>query len=161
MKIERVGTGTTASRVLAIAGLVIGLSGCGLSDGPTLPGASPENGSKAAAAGIPSGTWRLASLRQAGQAEVVIGQTGVFTAEFGADGRSSLLADCNRCSAAYSADGRSLSVGPMACTRAFCTATAPLDTTYTALVGSARTWSVSADGRLELSSDAGTLRFQR
>ena len=161
MKIERVGTGTTLSRLLAVTGLVIVLGGCGLSDGPTLPGASLENGSKAAVAGIPAGTWRLASLRQAGQAEVVIGQPGTFTAEFGADGRLSLVADCNRCGAGYSAGDGSLSVGLMACTRAFCTATAPLDTTYTGLVESARTWSVSGDGRLELASDAGTLRFQR
>ncbi len=161
MKIERVGTGTTVSRLVAIAGLVIGLGGCGVSDG-ALPGAaSPDGESKAGVAAIPAGTWRLVSLREAGQADVVIGQPGTFTAEFGADGRLSLGADCNRCSAGYSADGRSLSVGLMACTRAFCVATAPLDTTYTALVESARTWSVSGDGRLELASDAGTLRFQR
>src|SRR5688572_3895739 len=104
MKIERVGTGTSLSGLLAIAGMVIGLAGCGLSDGPTLPeAASPENGSKAAVAGIPSGTWRLASMRQAGQAEVVIGQAGTFTAEFGSGGRLSLVADCNRCNAGYTA----------------------------------------------------------
>jgi heat shock protein HslJ len=162
MKIERVGTGTTVSRVLAIAGLVIGLGGCGVSDGTTLPGAaSPDGESKLGVAAIPAGTWRLVSMREAGQAEAVIGQPGTFTAEFGVDGRLSLRADCNRCTAGYSADSRSLNVGLMACTRAFCVATTPLDTTYTALVGSARTWSVSGDGRLELASDAGTLRFQR
>jgi len=162
MKIERVGTGTTLSRLLAIGALMIGLAGCGVSDGTTLPGAaSLDGGSKAGVAAIPAGTWRLVSMREAGQAEVVIGQPGTFTAEFGADGRVNLRADCNRCTGGYSADGRSLSVGLMACTRAFCVVTAPLDTTYTTLVGSARTWSVSGDRRLELASDAGVLRFQR
>ena len=149
------------SRLLAIAGLMIGLAGCGLSDGTTLPGAaSPGEGAQANAATIPAGTWRLVSMREAGQAEVVIGQPGTFTADSGRmtfEPRSGLQS----VHAGYTADDRSLSVGLMACTRAFCVATAPLDTTYTALVESARTWSASGDGRLELASDAGVLRFRR
>ena len=79
------------SRLVAIAGLVIGLGGCGVSDGTTVPGApSQGNGSQSTSAAIPAGTWRLVSMREAGQAEVVIGQPGRFTAEFGADGRLSL-----------------------------------------------------------------------
>jgi len=148
--------------LLAMAGMMFGLGGCALSDGTTLPAAPSEgSASQSASAAIPAGTWRLASLREAGQPEVVVGQPGLFTAEFGADGRVSLVADCNRCGAGYRAGDRDLSVGLMACTRAYCVATAPLDTTYTVLVNNARTWSVSGDGRLELASDAGTLRFQR
>jgi hypothetical protein len=49
----------------------------------------------------------------------------------------------------------------MACTRAFCTATAPLDTTFASLVGSAQTWTSPDDQHLELASASGVLRFQR
>ena len=78
--------------------------------------------------------------------------------DFTADGRVSLRADCNRCSAAYEATTNSLAVGLMACTRAYC-ASAPLDTTFAALVGQATSWRV-VDGGLELRSEAGVLRFQ-
>jgi heat shock protein HslJ len=150
------------SRPLAAAGLMLGLAGCGLSDPTTLPGAANSGGtSQANAVTIPAGTWRLVSLREKGQAEVLIEQPDTFTAEFTAEGRLSLRADCNRCSAGYNAGSRSLSVGLMACTRAFCVETAPLDTTYTILVESAQTWSASGDGHLELASDAGVLRFRR
>jgi heat shock protein HslJ len=163
MKIELGGTLKGMCGVMVIAAHMIGLGGCGLSDGAALPGAPSAEGesSKAGMGTIPAGTWRLASMRQAGEAEIVISQPDAFTAEFGSDGRVGLVADCNRCGAGYSAGDRSLSVGLMACTRAYCVATAPQDTTYTALVESARAWSVSGDGRLELASDAGTLRFQR
>ena len=90
-----------------------------------------------------------------------VADPGSFTAEFGADGRVALKADCNRCSSTYTAGSRNLKVGLMACTRAFCTATAPLDTTFTALVGSAQTWTSSDDQHLELASASGVLRFQR
>jgi hypothetical protein len=49
----------------------------------------------------------------------------------------------------------------MACTQAFCTATSPLDTIFSGLVGSAQTWTSPDGGHLELASGAGLLRFQR
>jgi putative lipoprotein len=101
------------------------------------------------------------SLGETGHDEVHIADPGSFTAEFGADGRVALRADCNRCSGTYTAGSRSLAVGPMACTRAFCTATAPVDTTFAGLVSSAQTWTSSGDRELELASSAGVLRFQR
>ena len=150
------------SRRLTAAGLLLALAGCGCSDGPALPVAASSGGtSQASGTTIPAGPWRLVSLREKGQAEVLIEQPDTFTAEFAAEGRLSLRADCNRCSAGYTVDGGRLDVGLMACTRAFCVETAPLDTTYTTLVESAQTWSASGDGRLELASDAGVLRFRR
>ena len=144
---------------VAGAGLILALAGCGLSGPAALPGASSSGAARASAA-LPSGTWRLASLRESGQAETLIPEPGRFTAEFGADGHVRLRADCNVCGAGYTAGDRVLNVGLLACTRAYCES-APLDMTYTSLMGRARTWSVSDDGRLDLASEAGVLRFQR
>jgi heat shock protein HslJ len=141
--------------------LTLGLAACGVSDGTSLPGAPTMGGSKAAVSNsIPGGTWRLVAIREKGSDRVTVVDPQAFTVEFGADGRVQLRADCNRCSATYTAGSRNLAVGLMACTRAFCVATTPADTTFTALVGSAQTWTVSNDV-LELASDGGALRFQR
>lgn len=106
-----------------------------------------------------AGSWRLVSLQESGHETTPIQEAERFTAEFSDDGRVRLKADCNVCTAAYKADAGSLSVSPMACTRAACSS-APLDTTYAALVGSSESWSV-ADGLLELRSSAGVVRFRR
>src|SRR5262245_32196208 len=149
------------SGLLAAFGMSIGLAGCGASGAGSLPQAPSVDGSSPTAlAGLPAGTWRLAAVREAGQPEVAVARPDLFTAEFVAGGQVHLRADCNRCVGSYTSDAATLHVGPMACTRAYCVATAPLDDTFTRLVSGARTWA-GGDGRLELSSEAGTLRFQR
>ena len=148
---------------LAAAVWMLGLAACGVSDGTPLPEAPSLGGSSTAvSASIPAGTWRLVSLRETGHDEVRVVDPGSLSSVFGDDARVQLKADCNRCVAGYTArsDG-SLTVGLLACTRAFCTATAPLDTTFTALVGSAQTWISPDDQHLELDSASGILRFQR
>jgi heat shock protein HslJ len=157
MNIEHVGRRAAFLGGLSVAALVIGVGACDVMDGASLTG---PKAAWTSSAPIPAGTWRLVSLQEAGEPVSDIG-AATFTAEFGADGRLSLAADCNRCSAVYEAGDRSLRIGVLACTRAYCAASAPLDTTYTNLVDSARTWSVGEDGRLELTSAAGTLRFTR
>src|SRR5882672_10389091 len=153
---------TKMSGPLAASIWTLGLAACGVSDGTPLPEAPSLGGSSTAVSvSIPAGTWRLVSLRETGHDEVRIADPGAFTAEFGSDGRVQLQADCNRCGGTYSAGSRNLKVGPLACTRAFCTATAPLDTTFAALMGSAQTWSSADDRHLELASASGVLRFQR
>lgn len=140
---------------------LLGLTACGVSDGTSLPGAPTVGGSSTAVSNsIPGGTWRLLSIREKGNERVTVVDPAAFTAEFGSDGRVNLRADCNRCSASYTAGSRNIEVGLMACTRAFCTATTPDDTTFTALVGSAQTWT-EADGILELAGGGSALRFQR
>lgn len=104
------------------------------------------------------GSWQLVSLTETGQAPVSAPEPERFTVEFTTEGRASLRADCNRCSAAYEARGSGLTVGLMACTRAYC-ASAPLDTKFAALVGQATTWR-SEGGGLELRSESGVLRLQ-
>jgi CheY-like chemotaxis protein len=140
---------------------VLVLTACGVSEGTSLPGAPSTGGSSTAVSNaIPGGTWRLVSIREKGSDRVTVVDPQAFTAEFGSDGRVNLRADCNRCTASYTAGSRNLKVGVMACTRAFCTATTPDDTTFTALVESAQTWT-SEDGQLELSSTSGVLHLVR
>ncbi|HET7293609.1 MAG TPA: META domain-containing protein [Vicinamibacteria bacterium] len=137
--------------------LGLGLVACGADGPPELPSA-PGSGSSARTAGL-LGAWQLVSLREAGGATIEIAEPAIFQAEFQADGRLSLVADCNRCSGTYEAGERTLSVTPMACTRAACPSM-PLDTTYASLVGSATAWEATAD-RLELHAPEGNLRFRR
>lgn len=136
------------------------LAACGLSDGSLLP-LAPSADKPATATSLPAGTWRLVSLQESGQAEVPIAAPDQFTAEFTANGLARLRADCNRCVASYTADGPRLSVSPMACTRAYCASTAPLDDKFTSLVARAQAWAAPDARQLELSSDAGVLRFLR
>ena len=105
------------------------------------------------------GTWQLVSVTEKGNASVTVGEPERFTAAFGADGRVSLRADCNRCSGGYTATTGALTVGPMACTRAYCSS-APLDLTFTMLVSEATTWT-AAKSSLELRGDSGVLRLRK
>jgi heat shock protein HslJ len=153
---------TKISAALAATTWMLGLAACGVSDSTPLPEAPSLGGSSTAlTVSIPAGTWRLVSLRETGHDEVRVADPGAFAVEFAADGRVQLQADCNRCGGTYTAGSRNLKVRPMACTRAFCAATAPLDTTFTSLVGSAQTWTSPDDQHLELASASGVLRFQR
>ena len=84
-----------------------------------------------------------------------------FTIEIAPDGRLAVRADCNRCSASYSQSSGALRVGPaMACTRAFCSTTAPFDGQYTAALSDATLVRATATS-LEFVSSAGVLKFAR
>ena len=147
---------------LTLSALVLATIACGHPAVSSIPApSSPDGSASASAVGFPPGMWRLVALRANGQAELAIAQPELFTAEFGGDGGVRLRVDCNRCAGGYTAGRTSLSVGPMACTRAFCAATAPLDSTYASLVSRAQSWSAPDDRHLELSSAAGSVRFSR
>lgn len=150
--------------VVAVLGLALAVAACAgvgsnLVSGPTMSG--DASGGNAAGQGTLAlvGTWRALSLAPAGEAEVVLGEPGRFTAEFRADGGLALRADCNRCSAIYSARLGWLSTSPMACTLAACPS-APRDTQFAGLVSAATSWTVAGD-HLELASTAGVVRLQR
>lgn len=101
-------------------------------------------------------TWRLESLQRAG-APAVTPPPGTFTLRFAEDGRLEVRADCNGCGSTFELAGSSLSVGVLACTRAFCPS-APFDTEYVTLVDEATT--VERDGSaLVLRGPSGVLRF--
>ena len=150
------------SRVVGVAGFVASLAACGGSalgpSGPTSP-AGPTGGDVVAQGVEPLvGTWRAVSVKVDG-AETLVPQSVTLTAQFAADGRLSLVADCNRCAAGYSAAPGTLSVTPMACTRAYCSS-APLDEHFTGLVGGATSWTATAH-TLDLECPTGSVHLQR
>jgi heat shock protein HslJ len=57
-----------------------------------------------------------------------------YTIRFDADGRVNVQADCNLCNGSYQTDGTGLTIGPLACTRAFCPPPS-LGNLYTAVLG--------------------------
>jgi heat shock protein HslJ len=152
--------GSITWRALRGVVAVVGLAGCsGPSHGVETPGgptpATAEQGVDAL-----QRAWDLVSLQDTGGAVTSVDE-GRFTADFGGDGDLFIEADCNVCSAGYtaSADGIVEVIGPIPCTLAYCS-TAPLDTHSVALLQSIQSWSVG-DAGLELSSAEGTLLFHR
>jgi heat shock protein HslJ len=83
-------------------------------------------------AGI-QGSWDLKSIQSADDTIAVVDEPGRYTAQFATFGRLSVQADCNRCSSAYSTSGTALSVGVLACTRAYCGDTSRHDEYVSAL----------------------------
>jgi heat shock protein HslJ len=83
----------------------------------------------------------------------------LFTLMLTDDGKISTRADCNRASGAYRISGNTLSIGPIASTRAYC-ATAPVDQQFLMLLGGENMVTTS-DSALQLSSPRGTLTFGR
>jgi heat shock protein HslJ len=153
----------TAVKVLMSLGLMLGAAACGSTAGnlslPTPPLDAIGGGATSQDRASLLGDWQLVTLTESGRPSVVVAEPQRFTASFGADGLVALRADCNRCSGGYSAQGGKLTVGPMACTRAYCSS-APLDTTFASLVMASTTWT-AANGSLELRSDAGALKLRR
>ena len=77
------------------------------------------------------------------------------------DGRAAVRADCNQCTGSAVVGTDTVTVGPaMACTRAFCTVSAPYDTTFVQVLSGDSQADVDGD-RLTFRSTRGTLRFRR
>jgi heat shock protein HslJ len=155
-------TGTLGKALIGFGMALVAAACGGSAGGPTssTPPPAGDGGSLEAQSrsGL-LGDWQLVSVTEAGQAPVTVSGPERFTTTFGVDGRVSLRADCNRCSGSYAAGTGRLSVGPMACTRAYCPS-APLDTKFATLVQQATSWT-AADGSLELRCNAGVLRLRR
>ena len=123
--------------------------------------AAPSPTSQSAAAPVADGTWRLQSFRRADSSVVPVPDPDRFTIEVGADGRLAVRSDCNRCAGAYTASGDALKIAPaMACTKAFCSTTAPFDSEYERALSDATLRRTGSDS-LEAVSGAGVLRFAR
>jgi heat shock protein HslJ len=151
----------TNLRAMASLGFALGMMACtGSNSSPTVPpapGASGDSGAQGTLA--LNGSWKATSLEPAGTPAIVVGMADTFTADFRADGTLALRADCNRCACGYTAGPGSLTTTPMACTLAACPS-APRDTQFAGLVGSATSWTVAGD-RLELGSTAGVVHLRR
>lgn len=141
----------TSWRSLAGAVIVAGLATASCQSLPSAPTDEPAS---------MQGQWALVSLAKGSAAATPAPSGATFTATFGTDGRLNLRADCNLCNGGYTAGAGTLAVADaLACTRAYCP-TAPFDSDYATLVVAAKRWAVQG-GELELSSDAGRLRFRR
>jgi putative lipoprotein len=80
-----------------------------------------------------------------------------LTLTFGADGRVSGSGGCNSFSGTYSADGSSVTLGPLAMTRRACLGEAlnAQETRYTQALTGTLHWAILADGALELTGEGG------
>lgn len=80
-----------------------------------------------------------------------------LTLTFGTDGRVSGSGGCNSFSGTYSADGSSVSLGPLAMTRRACLGKAlnAQETRYTSALTGKLSWAILADGALELTGEGG------
>jgi heat shock protein HslJ len=153
-------TAIVTSRLLRGLLIVVGLAAC---NGPTHGIETPAEPTRAASEGGLAElqrAWVLISLQDP-EGPVTPVDEGKFTADFGTDGDLFIGADCNVCSAGYTAspDGAIEVTHAIPCTRAYCPS-APLDARYLTLLKAARSWSIGSAG-LELSSAAGSLLFQR
>lgn len=148
----------SAPTIVAFAIVAAGAVGCAANtSSPTGPSATA--GAAALTADPAGGTWTLASIQRAGQAEQPAPSGATYDLAF-AEGRVSARADCNRCSGSLAIDGQSVTVGPaLACTRAAC----PTMAFENDFVGILSGDSIArVDGNtLTLSSPRGVLRFRR
>ncbi len=105
-------------------------------------------------------TWQLVRIQMMDDAVLVPDHPSRYTLELGSDGRASVRADCNRGSGPYRLDGRSLTFGPLATTRAMCPP-GSLSDRYLAQLSQAASW-LERDGKLHVATraDGSILEFQ-
>jgi heat shock protein HslJ len=102
-------------------------------------------------------SWFLTSI-QRGDTSVAVADPSHYTIRFEENGRVSVRSDCNSCSGSYSLGRPSATIGPLACTRAFC-GSASLDTEYTRALETARSIVRTGD-TLTIQCDGVVLRFK-
>lgn len=103
------------------------------------------------------GSWDLRSFQFSGGPVGTVTEPGHYTADFTADGHVSARADCNRCSASYSAAGTNLEISVLACTRAYCGESSLFDD-YAAALDDATSFERSSSS-LVIHNPRGSLRF--
>jgi heat shock protein HslJ len=101
------------------------------------------------------GVWRLSEFSNG--ATVSIPNPDNYTLQFETEGSVSVRADCNVCNGSYEMEGNSLSIGPLACTRAFCGPLSFFDQ-YTAALSTVSSFARRGD-ELELTYSGGTMKF--
>ena len=124
--------------------LAAAASGCG-SDGVTDPSA------------VQGVTWRLVRLEPQGEPAVTVASPDRYTLAFNEDKRLGVRSDCNQCGGTYELKDGDFTVGPLACTKAFC-GEQSLDSDYSSILSEAHTLETN-DGALIVRSSRGTLRF--
>lgn len=105
------------------------------------------------------GVWKIRSIETSAGGIVGITNTAGYTLEFKDGGKLAARADCNQCSGTYSISGDSLTVGALACTKAFCGSSSH-DVAFLDIVSNATTFGVQGI-ELTVGSAKGTLRMER
>jgi len=126
----------------------------------TLTGPSVAPAAPAASLAIETNAvWHLQSMTNANGALQIIEDPGLFTLMLTDAGKVAAQVDCNRASGGYTISGSTLSMGPLASTKAYCGATS-FDSQFLTLLGGETTATTSGT-TLQLSSPRGTLTFDR
>jgi heat shock protein HslJ len=109
---------------------------------------------------LPGSRWRLVRIQSMDGTEMVPDDRSKYTLELGAAGTLAGRADCNRISGRWTASGESISLGPLAMTRAMCPP-GSLSDRYARSLEAAATWMV-VGGRLAIAMrvDGGILHFE-
>jgi heat shock protein HslJ len=105
------------------------------------------------------GTWRLFQMTSSAGVHNEDLTAGRFNVTF-ANNTIQAKADCNTCSGPATLSASTLTVGPLACTRAAC-ATAPIDTRFTGLLDGALTVRINARLLQLNNTTGGELRFEK
>jgi para-nitrobenzyl esterase len=109
---------------------------------------------------LPGSRWRLTRIQSMDGSEVAPDDRSKYTLEFGAAGTLTGRADCNRISGRWTASGESISLGPLAMTRAMCPP-GSLSDRYARSLEAAVTWMI-VGGRLAIAMkvDGGILHYE-
>ena len=134
----------------------VALTGCG----GTLTGPSAAPATPPASLAIETNAaWHLRSIAKADGAIHAIDDPSLFTLMLTDEGKVAARVDCNRASGGYTINGNTVSIGPLASTKAYC-GTASLDSEFLTLLGG-ETSATAYGTTLQLSSPRGTLTFDR
>ena len=124
------------------------------------PMEEPEAMGDTSVASLVDTPWLLVVYGEKGQNGTVVQEGTVVTAVFNADGTVGGSGGCNSYSGTYqAADDGSLTVGPLAVTRAFCEDSDAQEQTYLAALQTATNFLVNEEGRLELAYPSGSEAF--
>ena len=136
----------TTCRTCAVGLMMAAITVMGCGDSPTSP------------SDLTNRMWRLVSIEPESGPSTVVTDQSRYWIEFLDETRLSARADCNRCTGGYSLSGTTVSIGPLACTRAFCGETS-LDTVF--VQGLTDATAITIDEQLlEIKSAARTLKFR-
>jgi heat shock protein HslJ len=102
--------------------------------------------------------WRLVAIEPATGPSIAVADGLRYWIEFLTETRLSARADCNTCSGSYTLSGATVTIGPLACTRAFC-GEASLDTPFTQGLSEARELTLD-EQLLQIKSPTTTLKFR-
>ena len=105
------------------------------------------------------GVWKIRSIETAAGSVIGVTNTAGYTLAFGDGGKLGARADCNQCSGTYSITGDSLTIGPLACTKAFC-GSSSYDVLYLDILSHATTFGVQGI-ELTIDSPKGAVRMNR